>query len=310
MTTHDSTTNGLTPSELPWVDPTCNTSPSGPFFSGDGGAPARADLVRVARSQFAVTNCQCCAGTGKDPVTPLDTGNCRCVVDSLGALELRADELQTRARDIAATDPQAAHSLGLLAQRCSSAALAAALRDRLVPAGVLDHSLAGPVVAVITRFGILVMRQQPDQAQVLVRRTDSTDWLLSTDGTARGAAATVGSTVPELAHEGHHLLWLVAQTTTTDSERRFTVLWAGMAPTPGHTCHHCAATHISGRCPSLRIHMMRAAENSQRPPVITVFGAFPVTEDVAPGHVIPDDVIDEAIATTVRLIRDGRLTIA
>jgi len=313
VTTHDSAARAFAPSELPCDDPSCDADPgelSGAFWAvGDAGVPSRGDLVRVARSLFAVKDCPRCGGTGKNAAASHDTGACRCLVDSLGALELRADELHERAREIATSDPQMAQGLWLLAQRCDSAALAAALRERLLPAGVLDHSVAGPVAVVITRFGIVVLRHQRGQSQVLVRRTDGTDWLLSTDGSARGAAAAVGSTVPELAHEGSHLLWLVAQVTVGDSRPRFTVVWASLAPVPGQPCRHCAATHIADRCPSLRIHMMRAVERSQRPPTITVFGAFPVATDVAPGHVIPDEVIDEAVATTVRLIQDGRLTI-
>lgn len=188
---------GLPQLALPCGDPACAAEPGeecGPFCThGDAGSPSRGDLVAVVPGSFAVRTCPRCAGTGEDRTSP-NAAECRCQVDSLEALELRAADLAERASK---QHPDQARRSNALARRCLAHALVAALREQ----GVIAHVRRSRLVTVETPRGPLCVSVDPTApGRATIRRTDRTRWRLRTPTAARPLAAQLGLVVPELTH--------------------------------------------------------------------------------------------------------------
>ncbi|CAL9677551.1 hypothetical protein SUDANB95_07876 (plasmid) [Actinosynnema sp. ALI-1.44] len=138
--------------------------------------------------------CPRCTGTGKDRTSP-DAAECRCQVDSLEALELRAADLAERASK--QQHPDEARRSNALARRCLAHALVAALREQ----GVTAHIRPSRLVTLETPRGPLRVSVGPAApGQATIRRTDGTRWRLRTRTAARPLAAQLGLVVPESTH--------------------------------------------------------------------------------------------------------------
>ena len=88
--------------------------------------------------------------------------------------------------------------------------------------------------------------------------------------------------MPELAQHGSDQLWLVAEV-PGDKQARPTVVWAGMAPTTGYPCRHCASAGIHGSCSGMRVHLLAAVHTHRRHHTdAVVFGAFPISDTIRP----------------------------
>lgn len=197
------------------------------------------------------------------------------------------------------------------AESSDTHAVAVALRRGSgLPARSVDDPVAGPLVVVDSRFGELAIRPDLTTGVVVVRRTDTTDWVLRTDGTVHGTASTVAGSVPELSQAGDLRVWLVAH--HVDDPAMPAVVWAGMDHVPGQPCHHCITDGLPDprNCPGLWVHMRQAAAIYQHRPAELVFGAFPVTQTVPPGGEIPVTLLRDVIRHPAALVRDGQLTIA
>lgn len=297
---------GIPQVELPCYDPACMAKPGQPCDSfcthGEPDpAPGHEHLVPVDSGMFAVRHCPRCSGSGKDAASP-NQMDCRCRVDALCELEMRAGALCWQAKDQDAV--QAALTLAE-ARRLEAEALVTALAEVGVPARV--HLGRAPVysVAIDTKFGRVFAGFDHDDRRVRVQRVDATQWSLRVLGDVRTVARTLRDRVPELASDGDRLDWVVAVMPrhTTDAA----VVFVGRDCPTGQSCPACSRGSLV--CPGLRTHMWDARNERVDSPVTIVFAALPMPADAPRGNVEAWRAIDEAIRPLVHLVWRGDLII-
>jgi hypothetical protein len=298
---------GIPQVELPCYDPACSAEAGeacGSFCThGEPNpAPGHEDLMPVDSGAFAVRHCPRCSGSGKDAASP-DQADCRCRVDALHELEMRAGKLYRQAQD--QDDEQAARTLAEV-RRLDAEALVTALAELNVSARV--HLGSAPVYAVVidTKFGrIFAGLDLDDNRRVLVQRVDATQWELRVLGDVRTIAWTLRHRVPELAHDGDRLHWVVAVMPrfTTDAA----VCFVGRELPAGQPCPSCGLGSVV--CPGLRAHMWEARNQYRDSPVTAVFGAIPMPADAPIGNAEAARAIDQAIRPLVHLVWRGDLVI-
>ncbi|SHG74977.1 hypothetical protein [Streptoalloteichus hindustanus] len=151
---HCALTAGIPPISLPCGDPACDAQPGqpcSPFRAhGDAQPVSRAQLRRVRAGGYAVRTCPRCQGSGHDPCDPTRSP-CRCAVDGVEALNLRALDLIHRI--LRAPDPEEETRLRTQAHRCLAHAVAAALRAHGVSALVRSYGPTGYVLRLDTPHG-------------------------------------------------------------------------------------------------------------------------------------------------------------
>lgn len=304
---HPSTVKaGLPQIDLPCYDPSCMAEPGeecGPFCThGEPpAAPGRGDLVLVTRGEFAVRCCPRCSGTGRDSASP-DRSGCRCRVDSLSALEMRAVDLYEQTKE--QNKKQAARTLAA-GRRCDAYALVAALRELKVSARVHMGSATVYSVVIDTRFGRIYAGIARGAAERLhVQRVDATQWNIDAWGDVRAIARTLCSTVPELARKGDRLDWMVAIVPTNANAAA--LCWVGREA-PGTRCRFCV-DHTSA-CPGMRAHMWEARNRWRMSPVAVVFGAIPMPAESPQARVPGAEALDEAIRPIVHMVTRRELII-
>ncbi|WP_018685346.1 hypothetical protein [Actinokineospora enzanensis] len=298
---------GIPQVELPCYDPACSAEPGeacGSFCThGEPNpAPGHEDLVPVEPGAYAVRHCPRCSGSGKDSASP-DRANCRCRVDVLDELQMRAGKLYRQAQTEGEDD--AARTLAEV-RRLDAEALVAALTELGVSARV--HLGSSPVYAVVidTKFGRIFAGLDPDDdRRVLVQRVDATQWSMRVLGDVRTIAWTLRNQVPELAREGDRLDWVVAIMPVFAPDA--VVCFVGRETPADQPCPFCSLGSVV--CPGLRSHMWEVRNQYRGAPVTAIFGAFPVPADTPTGNAEAAQALDDAIRPLAHMVWRGALDI-
>ncbi|WP_037719327.1 hypothetical protein [Streptomyces sp. AA4] len=236
-----------------------------------------ADLVPVADAHrtYAVKHCPRCLGRGRDRTEPDPDKFCRCVLDWIDVLDLRADELLDSADDAYDEGGLIEHvRVTKLAVRWRTLGLAAALRET-------GHNARADVltgtVRVTTVFG--AVRIAITASGLRVKRTDGTEWDCYDGRKSRPLAMTARSVIPELAARSGTMLWIATATAKPGyAYRRPEVL--GVDPSgeaDRSRCRHTATAPVGDCCSEARA--KRAAQRLDIPGARVVVGAFPVPAD-------------------------------
>jgi hypothetical protein len=295
---------GIPPVELPCYG--CSAEPGeacGAFCNyGDPDPdPAHEHLVPVEPGGYAVRQCPRCSGSGKDSASP-ERADCRCRVDALRELEMRAGSLYRQAQT--EDEDDATRTLAEV-RRLDAEALVTALAELHVSARV--HLGSAPVYAVVidTKFGRIFAGLDRYDRRVLVQRGDSTQWSLSAFGDVRLIAWTLRHRVPELAHDGDRMDWVVA--IMPDFAPNAVVHFVGREQPTDQPCPFCSFG--SAACPGPRTHMWEIRNQYHGAPVTAIFGALPVPADTPTGNGEADQAIGDAIRPLVDMIWRGALDI-
>ncbi|WP_158886178.1 hypothetical protein [Amycolatopsis anabasis] len=284
-----------------------------PFCTVDDvGVVGTADLVPVEGGRYAVKHCGRCQGGGRDQADLILATPCRCLVDRITYLDLRAEEhLEKANRALAAGGaPRRAARHTVLARRWKLLALAAALRGLRVDAYADAHK---NLVLAKTSHGTVQICLPIDlHSATLITRTDGTLWHLKNPAgmdEARIVAWHLRWQVPELASPRGQLCWTVAVTAKPGQPwRRPEVLGVfPRGPLATSTCQHTGAAPMKPCCPGWKA--SRLARHLDTLASAVVIGAFPVPSDTPQAPATFEHAARQAILNTANLVASGDLAI-